>query len=229
MKRVMLYFGSFNPVHKGHIAWRNMSWSRDLRRSVLVVSPQSPYKRPPNWPEMDRFEMAEACAARACRSASNLRSWSFCCPNPRTQSIRCAIDREPRRGDGVFDPDGRRPARTLDGWKEYEKSSNTRYTSIPPRRTGRAFRRTHHRAEDARCRISSTECADRSSGARTSADARRESRSTSAAKGEPAARGPRTAQIAANPEHGTYTERGKLHYRSTSGARRSTTSTARCS
>ena len=56
-------------------------------------------------------------------------------------------DREPRRGDGVFDPDGRRPARTARRLEGVRK--NTRIPDIrlsPPRRAGRAFRRTRHRA-----------------------------------------------------------------------------------
>ena len=56
-------------------------------------------------------------------------------------------DREPRRGDGVFNPDGRRPARTARRLEGVRK--NTRIPDIrlsPPRRAGRAFRRTRHRA-----------------------------------------------------------------------------------
>ena len=66
MKRVMLYFGSFNPVHKGHIALAEYALERDLcDEVVLVVSPQSPYKQQEELaPELDRFEMAElACKA----------------------------------------------------------------------------------------------------------------------------------------------------------------------
>ena len=66
MKRVMLYFGSFNPIHKGHIALAEYAVEKGLcDELVLVVSPQSPYKQAEELaPEMDRFEMAEAaCAA----------------------------------------------------------------------------------------------------------------------------------------------------------------------
>lgn len=66
MKNVLLYFGSFNPVHNGHIALAEYAVERGLcDEAILVVSPQNPLK--PAWvqaPEMDRFEMAEAaCAA----------------------------------------------------------------------------------------------------------------------------------------------------------------------
>ena len=46
MKRVMLYFGSFNPIHKGHIALAEYAVEKGLcDELVLVVSPQSPYKQ----------------------------------------------------------------------------------------------------------------------------------------------------------------------------------------
>ncbi|MBR5849632.1 MAG: nicotinate-nicotinamide nucleotide adenylyltransferase [Alistipes sp.] len=65
MQRVMLYFGSFNPIHKGHIALAEYVVEQGLCDLVtLIVSPQSPYKSPAELaPELDRFEMAElACA-----------------------------------------------------------------------------------------------------------------------------------------------------------------------
>lgn len=63
----MLYFGSFNPVHKGHIALAEYVVERGLCDTVvLVVSPQNPMKRESSLlPEMTRFEMAET----ACRES----------------------------------------------------------------------------------------------------------------------------------------------------------------
>lgn len=64
MKRMMLYFGSFNPVHCGHIALAEYAVEQGLcDEMVLIVSPQSPFKECGGLaPEMDRFEMAEmAC------------------------------------------------------------------------------------------------------------------------------------------------------------------------
>lgn len=66
MKRMMLYFGSFNPVHRGHIALAEYVLEQQLCDEVaLIVSPQSPYKEAEMLAsEMDRFEMAElACKA----------------------------------------------------------------------------------------------------------------------------------------------------------------------
>lgn len=62
----MLYFGSFNPIHNGHIALAEYAIEQGLCDLVtLIISPQSPYKSPAELaPELDRFEMAElACTA----------------------------------------------------------------------------------------------------------------------------------------------------------------------
>ena len=62
----MLYFGSFNPIHKGHVALAEYVLEQGLCDLVtLIVSPQSPYKSEHELaPALDRFEMAElACAA----------------------------------------------------------------------------------------------------------------------------------------------------------------------
>lgn len=66
MQRVMLYFGSFNPIHNGHIALAEYVIEQGLCDLVtLIISPQSPYKSLSELaPELDRYEMAElACAA----------------------------------------------------------------------------------------------------------------------------------------------------------------------
>ncbi len=66
MKRVMLYFGSFNPIHRGHIALAEYVVDRNLCDEVaMIVSPRNPLKSVEGLaPEIDRFEMVEAaCAA----------------------------------------------------------------------------------------------------------------------------------------------------------------------
>jgi nicotinate-nucleotide adenylyltransferase len=46
MKHIGLFFGSFNPVHNGHLMIANyMAEFSDLDRIFFVVSPQNPFKR----------------------------------------------------------------------------------------------------------------------------------------------------------------------------------------
>jgi len=65
MKKVLLYFGSFNPIHNGHIALAEYAIERELCDEViLIVSPQNPLKSKYELvADMARFEMTEiACA-----------------------------------------------------------------------------------------------------------------------------------------------------------------------
>ena len=66
-KRMMLYFGSFNPVHRGHIALAEYAIDKDLCDEVaMIISPQNPFKQ--SWAqaaEMNRYEMVEM----ACRNS----------------------------------------------------------------------------------------------------------------------------------------------------------------
>ena len=60
-KRMLLYFGSFDPIHNGHIALAEYALERDLADEVaLIISPQNPFKTDVlQPPEYTRYEMAE--------------------------------------------------------------------------------------------------------------------------------------------------------------------------
>jgi len=46
MKKTGLYFGSFNPVHIGHMAIANyMVEFTDIEQLWFIVSPQNPFKK----------------------------------------------------------------------------------------------------------------------------------------------------------------------------------------
>lgn len=59
--RVGLFFGSFNPIHIGHLAIANiMVESTDLEQVWFVVSPQNPLKKAESLAhEFDRLDMVE--------------------------------------------------------------------------------------------------------------------------------------------------------------------------
>ena len=42
-KRIGLYFGSFNPIHEGHIFVVQKALENGIDKLFLVVSPQSPF------------------------------------------------------------------------------------------------------------------------------------------------------------------------------------------
>ena len=66
MKKVLLYFGSFNPIHKGHIALAEWVVEQGFcDELIFIVSPQNPLKSATELaPEFSRYEMCElACAS----------------------------------------------------------------------------------------------------------------------------------------------------------------------
>lgn len=65
-KRMLLYFGSFDPIHNGHTALAEYAIDKGIADEVaLIISPQNPFKVGVlQTPEMMRYEMAElACGA----------------------------------------------------------------------------------------------------------------------------------------------------------------------
>ena len=125
MKRVMLYFGSFNPVHKRHIALAEYAVEQGLcDEAVLVVSPQSPYKAADELaPEMDRFEMAEiACAASKHPGKIKPSVVEFLLPKPSYTIDTLRYLKENFGSEMEFSIlMGSDQIARLDGWKEYEK------------------------------------------------------------------------------------------------------------
>ncbi len=61
MTNIGLFFGSFNPIHAGHLILAQSTLNvTDLDKVWLVVSPQNPFKQKKNLlPEYDRLKMAE--------------------------------------------------------------------------------------------------------------------------------------------------------------------------
>lgn len=64
---MMLYFGSFNPVHRGHTALAEYAIEKGLCDEVaMIISPQNPFKQDIiQAAEMDRYTMVEI----ACRNS----------------------------------------------------------------------------------------------------------------------------------------------------------------
>lgn len=63
--KIGLFFGSFNPIHIGHlIIAQTMAVNTDLERVWFVVSPQNPFKKSKSLlHEFDRYDMVERAIA----------------------------------------------------------------------------------------------------------------------------------------------------------------------
>ena len=138
MKRVMLYFGSFNPIHRGHIALAEYAVGQGLcDELVLVVSPQNPLKAADApAPELDRFEMAEiACAHSKYPERIKPSVVEFLLPRP-SYTVDTLRYLSENHGSGMSfsilmggDLIGQ-----LDRWKEYETILDHYPVYVYPRR-----------------------------------------------------------------------------------------------
>lgn len=65
MMNIGLFFGSFNPIHVGHLIIANtMATSTDLEQVWFVVSPQNPFKKTKSLlHEFDRLDLVERAIA----------------------------------------------------------------------------------------------------------------------------------------------------------------------
>ena len=224
MKRMMLYFGSFNPVHKGHTALAEYVLERGLCDEVaLVVSPRSPYKETAELaPELDRFEMAEiACAASEYPDRIKPSAVEFLLPKPSytIDTLRYLTQNFGSEMRFSILMGGDQIAR-LDGWKEYERVLEYPIYVYPRRgeRTDRFAGRItvlddaplqDLSATQIRERIGRGEAVDGLLDDGVAEYIRRKGLWSPATR--IAALG---AQIAAEPENtALYVERGKLHYR----------------
>lgn len=225
MKRVMLYFGSFNPVHRGHIALAEYVVGQGLcDEAVLVVSPQSPYKQAAELaPEMDRFEMAEiACAASKYPERIKPSVVEFLLPKP-SYTIDTLRYLKENFGSGMQFSIlmGSDQIARLAGWKEYEQILEYPVYVYPRRGEpaegfeGRITPLTDAPLQD----FASTDVRDRiGRGEDVAAHARRGRRRLhppqGAVESRDAHRGPRGADRPPSPGNtALLVERGKLHYR----------------
>ncbi len=63
--KIGLFFGSFNPIHIGHLIIANtMATTTDLEQVWFIVSPQNPFKKSKNLlHEFDRYDMVQRAIA----------------------------------------------------------------------------------------------------------------------------------------------------------------------
>lgn len=137
MKRsVILYFGSFNPVHKGHIFIADTAL--DMLRADelwLVVSPQNPFKESCELaPEKDRLRMTDIAIASA-RNSERMKScdveFEMDKPSRTVDTLKVLSRKYPSYdftlligSDNVDD---------FDKWKEYEYILDNYTVAVYPR------------------------------------------------------------------------------------------------
>ena len=137
-KRMLLYFGSFDPIHNGHIALAEYALDRDLADEVaLVISPQNPFKADYlQTPEMMRYEMAELATSES-RYPERIKPSvvEFVLEKP-SYTIRTLDYLRENNGDDMEFSiiTGSDIWERFDEWKEYERILNEYKIYVYPRK-----------------------------------------------------------------------------------------------
>jgi len=119
-KKVGLFFGSFNPIHTGHMIIANvMAETTDLHEVWFVVSPQNPHKKSKSLlHEFDRMDMVEAAIAdNFCLKATDIE---FQMPRPSytVDTLAYLTDKYPNLDFKLII--GEDNLKTLHRWKNYK-------------------------------------------------------------------------------------------------------------
>lgn len=119
-RRVGLYFGSFNPIHIGHLVIANyLAEFTDLDEVWLVVSPQSPFKKKASLLDNHhRYELVY----RAVEEFKNLKASSveFDLPTPNYTAKTLAVLAEKHTAYEFSLIMGEDNLRNFHKWKNYE-------------------------------------------------------------------------------------------------------------
>lgn len=131
--KIGLFFGSFNPVHVGHLTIASyMANHTDLDRVWLVVSPQNPLKNKRQLlNEFDRLEMVNI----AIENDNNLKASDieFNLPRPSFTVDTLAHLKEKYPEDEFVLIMGADTVNTLPKWKNYEYLVNNHDIYVYPR------------------------------------------------------------------------------------------------
>ena len=133
MKKVGLYFGTFNPIHVGHLIIANyMADYTELDEVWLVVSPQNPFKQKSSL-LADYHRLAIARIAVEDNSKVKVTDVEFSLPKP-SYTINTLLALEEKHPDHQFAlVMGEDNLRTLHKWRSFDDIVNLHKIYVYPR------------------------------------------------------------------------------------------------
>lgn len=133
MTKVLLYFGSFNPVHYGHLKIAEKALDAAVADELwFVVSPQNPFKQSSELaPEQHRLSMCEL----AIKDSNRLKTCDieFTMPRPSRTIDTISLLREQHPNHEFALLMGSDNAVDLDKWKDHQKLVATTQIYVYPR------------------------------------------------------------------------------------------------
>lgn len=121
MKKIGLFFGTFDPIHKGHLQLANyFAKETDVDKVWFVLTPQNPFKKDANiLPDQLRLELI----TRAVKGNPNLEvcTLEFSLPKPNyTYTTLCELKKQHPNQTFVLLL-GEDIISTFKNWKDYDK------------------------------------------------------------------------------------------------------------
>lgn len=119
--KVGLFFGSFNPIHIGHLIIANtMATATDLDQVWFVVSPQNPFKKNKSLlHEFDRYDMVERAIADNSRLKATDIEFSMPRPSYTIDTLARLQEKFPQHQFTLIM--GEDNLEQFDKWKNYDK------------------------------------------------------------------------------------------------------------
>ena len=131
--KIGLYFGTFNPVHIGHLIIANhMAEYSDLDQVWFVVTPQSPFKvKASMLDNHDRFEMVYRATADYPKLRANDIEFGMPQPNYTINSLAYLQEKFPMHEFALIM--GEDNLKSLHKWKNYELILANHHVYVYPR------------------------------------------------------------------------------------------------
>lgn len=119
--KIGLFFGSFNPIHIGHLIIANtMATNTDLEQVWFVVSPQNPFKKTKSLlHEFDRLDMVERAIADNSRLKANNIEFSMLKPSYTIDTLTRLSEKYPQHTFRLII--GEDNLEQFTNWKNYDR------------------------------------------------------------------------------------------------------------
>ena len=120
MKKVGLYFGTFNPIHVGHLTIANhMAEYSDLDEVWFVVTPQSPFKKKASLLEDNhRYQLVQIAVEDYSKLKASNIEFKLSQPNYTVNTLTVLAEKYPDYGFSIIM--GEDNLKSFHKWKNYE-------------------------------------------------------------------------------------------------------------
>ncbi|GAA4110247.1 nicotinate (nicotinamide) nucleotide adenylyltransferase [Aquimarina addita] len=135
MKKIGLYFGTFNPIHTGHLAIANyMAEYSDLDQIWMVVTPHNPFKKKSSLLNNNhRFEMVYRATESYPKLSPSDIEFTLPQPNYTVHTLAHLLDKYPNHQFSLIM--GEDNLKSLHKWKNYEVILENHHIYVYPRIT----------------------------------------------------------------------------------------------